>query len=396
MAVALGAVAGLLLSSAQTLTNDINLDANRIALMRLRPRLVGYSPEKAQRFLRDAIAALEASPGVESVSLHDVAAVRSSEERDVSLPASVNGAQTATARQTMRVRFNKLGPRTFATLGIPMVRGREFDDREAGDPRVLARLGGTDGNSAASGNLGLAVINETLARSLWAGNDALGASFVMDQRTYQVIGIAADILLNDRDSSPRPYVYVPAQAEPDRIDARLTIRVKGDPGAMLPRLVREVNRVDPAVPVAETITLTFQLAHGELKAARMTATFLTYAAGLAVLLCGLGVYGTLAFSVSRRTKEFGIRQAIGATPRGILAMILTEGLATIALGAAAGIGFAILGTRLVRHLLYRTSAADPVFYVCAAALVIAVALFACSIPALRATRIEPLRALRDE
>jgi hypothetical protein len=285
-----------------------------------------------------------------------------------------------------------LGSRTFATLGIPMLRGREFDDREAGDPHVLPRGGAASDQAPA-----IAIVNEALARELWPASDALGASFVMDGRTYQVIGVAANILLTGRDDTPWPYVYVPARPDPNRVDTRLTIRVKGDPATMLPRLVREVNRVDPAVPVTETITLPFQFAHGELEPARMSASFVSYAAGLAVLLCGVGLYGTLAFSVSRRTKEIGIRQAVGATPHGIRAMIVREGLSAILIGATAGIALAIAGTRVVRHLLYGSSAAaDALFYTAAATLVITVGLVACWLPARRAARIEPLTALRDE
>jgi putative ABC transport system permease protein len=128
----------------------------------------------------------------------------------------------------------------------------------------------------------------------------------------------------------------------------------------------------------------------------MTATFLAYAAGLAVLLTAIGLYGALAFSVSRRTKEMGIRMAVGARPAELLRMVVREGMTVVLLGVAAGVGLSWGGTQLVRHLLYGSATGDAAFYAAAGSLVVAVGLCACSIPARRAATVEPMIALRDE
>jgi ABC-type antimicrobial peptide transport system permease subunit len=156
-----------------------------------------------------------------------------------------------------------------------------------------------------------------------------------------------------------------------------------------------VNQVDPDVPVAETITLPFQMA-GTYRPLRVSTTFLACAAGFAVLLSAIGVYGALAFAVSRRTKEIGIRMAIGAESKGILGMILREGMTVILAGLCAGLGLAVAGTRLVRHLLFGSATGDVYLYAAAGMLVVFTGLVACWVPARRAASVEPLIALREE
>ena len=173
------------------------------------------------------------------------------------------------------------------------------------------------------------------------------------------------------------------------------MRVKGDPAAMLPMLAREVNRVDPDVPIAETTTLPLQIAGG-LRSLRITASFVSYAAAWAVLLSAIGLYGALAFSVSRRTREIGIRMALGAESTEVLAMVIREGMTVILFGVATGLGLAVAATSVVRHLLYGSGAADAPMYAAAVLLLACVGLFACWVPARRAASVEPMVALRDE
>jgi ABC-type antimicrobial peptide transport system permease subunit len=164
---------------------------------------------------------------------------------------------------------------------------------------------------------------------------------------------------------------------------------------MLPALVREVNQVDRDVPIAETITLPIQLA-GLMRPLRVSATFIGYAAAVAIMLTAIGLYGTLAFAVSRRTKEIGIRMALGAAPGRMLGLILGEGMTVVIAGAIAGVALAAAGTRIVVHLLYRPAAADWMFYAAAAVLVLVVGFCASLLPARRAAAVEPLVALRQD
>jgi predicted permease len=377
IAVALVAVASLLTSSARGVVKGTTFESSHVALMRVRPRLMNYTPERAQQFQHDIVRRLSAVPGVESVSMVGVGAVLTAgrfvptvELRGWSRDQRIGAGQ------------NEIGPRYFETLRIPVLGGREFDDRDTTQSPPVA------------------IVSESLARRLWPNGDAIGSTIVMSDTSRQVVGIVADVRIHNRDEglfalSPSYFVYVPFWQNPMQIDSRLAIRVAGDPAAVLPALMREINRVDADVPIAETITLPMQLA-GWMREGRLTAAFVGYAAGLAVLLTAIGLYGSLAFAVSRRTKEIGIRMALGAGRSSVLRLILGEGMAVALAGAVGGLVLAAAGTRLVTHLLFQSAAADVLFYAAAAFLVAVVGFVASLMPARRAAALEPLAALRHE
>ena len=370
VAVALVAVTGLLGASARLMLSGTGFEASHIALMRVRPRLARYTPERAQRFQRDVIQRLEAMRGVESVSMVGTGIVLAGASAGVALP---NWA----ADRRLPVGYNEIGPRYFETLRTPLLGGREFDDRDGlQSPRV-------------------AIVNETLARRLWPDGRAIGATILIKGIPHQVVGLVTDIPLKSRTEAMEPWVFVPFWQDATMVDSRLAIRVAGDPAAMLPALVRAVNRIDAAVPIAETITLPIQMA-GWTRPLRVSATFIGYAAVLAMLLTAIGLYGTLAFAVSRRTKEIGIRMALGAARGRVLGLVVREGMSVVAVGVAAGLGLAAAGSRLVRHLLYGSADSDWLFYASAALLVAVVGFVASMLPARRAAAVEPLVALRHE
>jgi macrolide transport system ATP-binding/permease protein len=377
LAVALVAVAALLTASAQQIVQGTNFDSSHVALMRVRPRLLKYTPERAQRFQREVVQRLSAVPGVESVTMVGVGAVLMAGRivPTVELPGWKREQRIAAGQ-------NEIGPRYFETLKIPLLDGREFDDRDSAQSPPVA------------------IVSESLARRLWPGRNAIGSTIVMTDTPRQVVGIVSDVRIHNREErlftlSPAYFVYVPFWQNSNQVDSRMAIRVAGDPTAMLPALMREVNRVDPAVPIAETITLPLQLA-GWMRPVRLSATFIAYAAGLAMLLTAIGIYGSLAFAVSRRTKEIGVRMALGAARSSVLRLIVGEGMTVVAIGAASGVVLAIVGTRLVTHLLYGSAAADWLYYLAAAALIAVVGLMASLLPARRAASVEPLVALRHE
>ena len=371
VAVALAAVAGLLATSAHTVITGINFEASQVALMRLRPRLLNYPPERAQRYLRSVVDRLETLPGVESASM-------------VGTPGAVlfgHGAQVSlrewTDSQTIDCGYIEIGPRYFETLRTPVLRGREFDWRDTTESAPVA------------------IVSEALGRRLWPTGTVIGSILVVNQQPRQVVGIVSDIPLQTRGEPLRPYVFAPFWQNAAQLDARLLVRVKGDPGAMLPTLAREANRVDPDVPIAETITLPEQMAGANLEL-RYTAGFASFAAVLAILLSSIGLYGALAFAVSRRTKEIGIRMAVGAESATVLAMVFWDGMTVILAGVVIGVVLAIGGTGLVRHLLYGSGATDTPIYAAAVLVVACVGLLACWIPARRAASVEPLIALREQ
>jgi predicted permease len=371
LAVALLSVAGLLLAGAHRLASGMNYEASHVALMRLRPRLVQYTPAKAQAFQHAVLRALGETPGVQSVSLVGTGAVLFGVDARVWRPD-----WTDPARQALEVGYIDVGARYFATLETPVIAGREFDDRDS-----LAALPVT-------------IVNEALARRLWPKGQALGAPLIVEGHERHVIGIVSDVPLQARGDPVKPYVYVPYWQNLDQVDARYCIRVAGSPDAILPALARAVHHVDPDVPIAETITLPVQL-EGMFTPVRVSAVLLSYAAGLTVVLCAVGLYAAVAYSLSRRTREIGIRSAVGATPWQVWSLVVREGMTVVLAGTLVGYFGALGAAGSVQHLLYGLQDRDWVFYAGPMVLVAAIGMMACWLPARRAAAMDPMAALRD-
>jgi putative ABC transport system permease protein len=370
VAVALLATAALLASSARLVLAGRNYETAHVALMRMRPRLVKYTPERAQRFQRQVVRGLTAVPSVESVTMVGIGSVLSGGVTNIALPGWTDG-------QRLAVRYNEIGPAYFATLRTPIAAGREFDDRDTlQSPRV-------------------AIVNQTLAARLWPNAEAMGATVLIGNVPHQIVGVAADASTNARTEPADAWIYVPFWQNPGQIDSRIAVRVAGDPAIALSALAREVHRVDPDVPIAETITLPIRMA-GLTRPVRVGAVFIGYAAALAMALTAIGLYGALAFAVSRRTKEIGIRLALGAARARVVRSIVREGSTVVVGGAGVGIALGAGSSRVVRHLLYGSASADWLFYVSAALLVAGVGVIASLLPARRAAAVEPIVALRQE
>jgi predicted lysophospholipase L1 biosynthesis ABC-type transport system permease subunit len=210
-----------------------------------------------------------------------------------------------------------------------------------------------------------------------------------------VIGVVNDTMLPSRVEPMSLQVYLPMFQNPRYADARYVIRVRGDPGSMLPSIVREVGRVDPDVPVTEVMTRLAQTTLGASNV-RLAGGVAAYGAILAIVLTAVGLYGVLAFSVQRRTKELGIRKALGASPRSVRQMVLGRGARLIGMGIAAGLLLAAAAARFMTQMLYSPPAADPLVYSAAAIAVALVGLLASSIPAAKAASLDPTTALRVE
>lgn len=205
-----------------------------------------------------------------------------------------------------------------------------------------------------------------------------------DQRTFD------DVI---RRNSER--IYVPFLQNPRHADARYVVRVIGEPGTMLPGLVREVGRVDPDVPVTETMTRETQAELGASNV-RLTGAVVGYAALLTMVLTAIGLYGVLAFSVHRRTKELGIRMALGATARTVRGTVLRQGLFMTTVGTLVGLVLAAGSTRFMAHMLYGPPAMDMLVHLGSGIAIALVGLLVCWLPARRASRVEPMAALRIE
>jgi predicted permease len=369
--------AGLLIRSESHVRQGANFDPQHVAALRLRPGLLNYSPEQAQAFAREVVRRLEATPGVQSVSLSSGGGLawQGANELRVRLPEQA----PQRADDQLRVEYQEVAPRFCETLKIPLLEGREFNDGDRpAAPRVV-------------------VINETLARRLWPQSAVLGRTLILNDQPYQVVGVSKDSQLRNALEGPRAFLYLPTWQKEFRqpLDARLLARVAGDPQTMLPQLRRVVGAVDPNVPISEDVPLTQQV-NAVYKSVLLTSTVVTWAGALAFFLSMLGLYGVLAFAVSKRTREIGIRMTLGAKRGDVLRLVVAEGLRLALAGVGIGLLAAYAATRLMKSLLYGVSATDPLTFVVIALLLTAVALVACWLPARRATKVDPLIALRRD
>jgi predicted permease len=377
LSLALLVAAGLLLRSESHIRQGANFDPLHVAAVRLRPRLLNHRPEQAQAFTREVARRLEATPGVESVTLGSGTGLAWLSGGEVRVRLPEQAAQRA--EEQLQVEYQEIAPRFFKTLKIPLLEGREFNEGDRpGAQRVV-------------------IINETLARRLWPQGEARERTLVLNDQPYQVVGVSKDAQLYNAFDGPQPFLYLPYWQNNIRpqIDARLLIRVAGDPETMLPGLLRVIASVDQQVPLDEVTPLTRQI-NTVFKSVMLTSAVLTWAGALAFFLSMLGLYGVLAFAVGARTREIGIRMALGAEARDVLRLVIAQGLRLALAGVGIGLPAAYAATRTVKGLLYGVSATDALTFIVTALSLLLVALLACWIPARRATQVDPLVALRYE
>ena len=267
----------------------------------------------------------------------------------------------------------------FRTMGIPLQRGRDFAVTDADSaPRV-------------------AIVNATFARRHFGSADAIGKRISLrgpNGPWLEIVGIAADSKYTSLDEKPARIVYLPsAQNHVNGMD--LVVRAKGDPAMLAGPVGREVQALDRSLPVAGAQTLD-ELIGMSIFAARAGAALLSGFGALALLLAAVGLYGVLSYAVAQRVREFGVRMALGARAADVLNQVLREGMTLVMLGAVAGLAIAWSATRLLARFLYGVSTNDAPTFAATSAILAVVALAACLLPARRATRVDPIRALKQE
>lgn len=268
----------------------------------------------------------------------------------------------------------------FQALGIPLLRGRIFDERDGPDsPHV-------------------AVISESLARERWPGRDPIGQTVEFgnmdgDVRLLTIVGIVGDVHEYGVDTPPRPTLYVDLFQRP-RAAVTLTVRTDADT-QMVTSSAREIlHELNPEVaPRFETFSQIYSAALGSRK---FNVVLVGFFGIMALLLAAIGVFGVMAYSVSRRTREIGVRVALGARSRDVLGMILGQGLRTILIGIAIGLAGCLLLTRTLQSMLFGITATDPLTFAGVILILMMTALLACYLPARRAAKIDPMAALRYE
>jgi predicted permease len=380
-ALALLIVAGLFvrtLSSAQ----DINLgfDANKLVSLRIDPKQVGYDEDRTNEFYKELQRRVSSWSDVESVSTC------------LAPPMSyligggaiyIEGQPPAENAQPPASFMNHIGHAYFDVMGIPIVRGRAFTEDDEREHAATRRF---------------AIVNETFAAKYWPGEDPIGKRFQaynLSEPVLEVVGVARDSKYVVVFESPRPYVYLPVVR--DMSIRTLIVRAAGNPAALGPRLEREVRDLAPDMPIADLRTMTQALVGvfgflifrvGALQAGGMGL--------LGLILAIVGVYGVVSFGASLRTREIGIRVALGAHPRDVLRLILGQGLALVAAGIVVGLAVSLGLSRVLSRFLPLVNAADWITFAGVAAGLAAMSLLACYVPARRATKVPVMTALRYE
>jgi putative ABC transport system permease protein len=277
-------------------------------------------------------------------------------------------------------------PDYFRAIGTPLLHGRMLDDHD----------GQHDGRPG--GQL-VTMVNETLARKYFPGEDAVGKRIRFGRPTEKdpwvvIVGVVADAKQDGMDQPVQPEVYVPF-ADDTASPVSFVLRSSADPAELAALVRREVHGVDKDLVPTDIVTMR-ELVSGSLQQERFRTALLSGFAGAALLLAAIGIYGVLAYLVTQRTREIGIRMALGAQQPQLLAMIFRQGMGPVAYGVALGIAGALACARLIRTLLFGVDATNPATYAAAAATLLMVAMCACYFPARRATQVDPIVALRDE
>lgn len=363
--------AALAIQSARTLWQNPGFDAEHIAYFNINPARAGYRGEKAMLYAGEVRRRFESLPFVESVSFSWVPPPYWFSTADISLQEQ----HPARPEDALKVPVNWVSPHFFETLRIPVLRGRGIEQRDINRARTLA------------------VVNEALARRLWTEQDPIGRTMMVDGRPFEVVGIVRYEGLRAGGETTRPYLFC---SDPGRRQqGSLFVRVKGDTVAALPALRREILAADANVPINQAMSLTSVIANQEADVP-IAMGVLSFAGGLALLLTTLGLYGVVTLWLGQRTREIGIRVALGARSAEIVTLVLREGLRLVAIGLPLGLAASLATMRLLSNYLYGISATDAATFSGITALLASVALFACYLPARRAIRVDPVQSLRRE
>jgi predicted permease len=330
-----------------------------------------------RRFESQVLENLRAMPGVRSAAL--TGAVPQSAIVPSHVPVTLQGSRDA-ERSDFEVDANFASDGYFETLGVPLLGGRDFRSSDTPDAPPVA------------------IVNQSMAR-LWKGADPVGRRFTTPGPdgpiAFTVVGLAADYRLYDVAQANPAQFYLPVSQNPGR-GTRLLARVAGDPATAVPSIKSAVHRADPQTPVEDLATIAEIRSSTHLAEPRLTAVLLSVFALVALAITLAGIAGVIGTSVSQRTRELGVRMALGASRRSVLRIVLGQGLALAAVGVALGAAAALLFSRLLSSFLFETSAADPRPLAAVAALFLLVTGLAAAGPARRATSIDPLEALRSE
>jgi predicted permease len=374
--------AGLFARSLAKLQNeDVGFDRTNMLLVGIDPRLAGYKPTELAGLYQQVIDRLSTVPNVQSVSMATYAPLSGSQR---SSSIVVPGFTADPTQGAPDVEDVLVGPKYATTLGIPLIRGREIEIRDtASGPRV-------------------AMVNEAFAEQYFKGQDPIGKHFTFDDDTdegalLEIVGVVGDIKSDDTREPVHPAVYRPIlQIQTgSAYSVTLQIRTTNDPTPTAAPVRQMLKQIDDKLPVFDVMTMHEQIRE-RLNQDHLIARLVSFFGALALILACIGLYGVMANGVVRRTNEIGIRMALGAKGGNIAWMVLRETLVLVVAGLALGVPAALLSARLISTQLFGLSPTDPLTLIGAGVVLTIVALLASYIPARRASRVDPLTALRYE
>ncbi len=368
LSVVLLAGAGLFLRTVdKARAEDVTRQPEKVLVAGLDPVLQGYDNARSRLFFQQVLDRVKALPGVESAAM--VYLIPNGGMR--------GGTDIVVDRAKIQVDYNVVSPDYFPMIGLPVLGGRGFTDQDReGAPAV-------------------AVINELMARRFWPGGNPLGRRFRLTGREggeVEVVGLVRDGKFRNFRDTHRPCFYLPL-AQAGRRQMNLEVRAAGDLAALVAAIRSEVRAIDPAIPLADVLTLE-TIRERSLSQERLIASLLAGCGGVALLLAAIGIYGVMAFAVAQRTREIGIRMALGARAGDVAAAVLRRCALLALAGLAIGLAAAAALSRLVASLLYGVSPRDPAVLAGSSLALVLTALLAGYLPARRASRIDPATALR--
>jgi len=358
----------------QARRTDLGFDPNHLLYAGLSIGMNGHTEETGRTFYRDLQQRLAALPGVQGVALASYYPLGF--DGGGSWGVEVEG-YPRQPNEDLDVNVNVTSPGYFAAMRIPLLDGRDFTDR---DDRQATPV---------------AIINEAMAKRFWPGQNAIGRKFKAAGTTRTVVGVAKTGKYRSLNEPARCFLYTPYEQGLYVRNLSLCARVDGDPSAFASVVRREIQKLDPRVDTWATLPMTDYIQAAFL-AQQIASSLLMLLGVVALMLAMMGVYGVMAYVVSQRTQEFGIRLALGARASDVLLLVLRQGLMLGLLGAGLGLALALAVTRLLANFLHGVSPFDTATFIAVPLLLGLITLLACWLPARQAAKVDPMTALRSE
>ncbi|HXD34186.1 MAG TPA: ABC transporter permease [Pyrinomonadaceae bacterium] len=369
--------AGLFVRTLRNLEHvDVGFNQQNLLLFTLNPSIVGYKDQKLAQFYEQLLPRIDAIPGAHLATFGSVPLIAHyMNNTNLILPGETpeSAAEHSTNIQVVRENY-------FATMEIPFIRGRGFSPQDNEKAPLVA------------------IVSETLAKKFFPNDDAIGKRVTMDRtkKSIEIVGIVRDTKYNSQRDDTEPLFYTPWRQELENVgEMYFSVRVGGDPLSLVPAVREVVRTADVNLPVTRVSTQ-IQQTRETLTEERTFAGLVSFFGGLALLLAAIGLYGVMAYSVTQRRHEMGIRMALGARAIDVLRLVIRNGASLALVGIVLGLAGAFAATRLMKSLLFGVTATDVTTFVVVSILILLVAVLACYIPARRAAKVDPMEALRYE